>query len=248
MKFYLGTHEPAWLDRTSVPLCVSRRRLARRVTLPASTTEWVCDSSGFTELDRHGRWTVPAEQYAAEVRHYIREIPGMRWAAIQDWMCEPHILAKTGKAIVDHQRLTVRSHLELMGLAPEIPWLPVLQGFDRRDYLAHLAMYRSVGIDLTRSPIVGVGSVCRRQSTEEAGRIFEAIAGRGVKIHGFGVKTKGLGRYARALESTDSMAWSSHARRRPPLEGCSHKSCANCQRYAMAWRSRMLEGLTGGRT
>jgi hypothetical protein len=29
MQFYLGTHETSWLKRTSVPLFISRRRLAR---------------------------------------------------------------------------------------------------------------------------------------------------------------------------------------------------------------------------
>jgi hypothetical protein len=38
MVFYLGTHEPSWLVRCSVPLMVSRNRLARLKTLPAAAT------------------------------------------------------------------------------------------------------------------------------------------------------------------------------------------------------------------
>jgi hypothetical protein len=37
------------------------------------------------------------------------------------------------------------------------------------------------------------------------------------------------------------MAWSAHARRQPPLPGCtSHRNCANCPRYALQWRTRVL--------
>ena len=42
----------------------------------------------------------------------------------------------------------------------------------------------------------------------------------------------------------DSLAWSYHARREPPLPGCNtHKNCANCVRFALAWREETLEGL-----
>jgi hypothetical protein len=29
-------------------------------------------------------------------------------------------------------------------------------------------------------------------------------------------------------------------RRRRPLDGCTHKSCANCFRYALRWRKHVL--------
>lgn len=58
-------------------------------------------------------------------------------------------------------------------------------------------------------------------------------------LHGFGVKTDGLSRYARWLTSADSMAWSIAGRR---TSGCApgHRSEANCQRYALAWRENVL--------
>jgi hypothetical protein len=60
-----------------------------------------------------------------------------------------------------------------------------------------------------------------------------------VRLHGFGVKT-GLAPYADCLASADSLAWSFVARRAAPLPGCSHANCANCLRYAAAWRERAL--------
>ena len=63
-------------------------------------------------------------------------------------------------------------------------------------------------IDLRHERIVGLGSVCRRQSTDEIGVITERLAGLGLQLHGFGVKTEGVRRYSRYLASADSMAWS----------------------------------------
>lgn len=42
MRFFLGTHHPAWLARTDVPLFVSHHRLAGRRTLPGCTTHINC--------------------------------------------------------------------------------------------------------------------------------------------------------------------------------------------------------------
>jgi hypothetical protein len=89
-------------------------------------------------------------------------------------------------------------------------------------------------------PLVGLGSVCRRQATSEIDRIITTLAGQGLRLHGFGVKTAGLGRYGWALESADSLAWSYAARREPPLPGHRHKNCANCLAYALAWRERVV--------
>lgn len=63
-------------------------------------------------------------------------------------------------------------------------------------------------------------------------------------LHGFGFKVKGLELVADCLQSADSLAWSFHARKRPALPGCvGHKSCSNCERYALAWRERLLSRL-----
>jgi hypothetical protein len=87
---------------------------------------------------------------------------------------------------------------------------------------------------------VGLGSVCRRQGTREIAAIVSEPAGYGLALHGFGIKTKGLGTYADRLVSADSMAWSYVARRQPPLPGCVHRNCANCPRWALQWRDRLL--------
>ena len=91
-EFYLGSPEPSWLATVPAPLFVSRRRIARRATLPVAATRWVLDSGGFTEIHKYGAWQLSASEYAAEVRRYADEIGSMDWCAPQDWMCETSAL------------------------------------------------------------------------------------------------------------------------------------------------------------
>jgi hypothetical protein len=135
----------------------------------------------------------------------------------------------------------VANLVALRELAPEVPFVPVVQGWTLADYLRCVEMYLRAGIDLVAEPLVGVGSVCRRQSTEEIESIMRTLAGLGLRLHGFGVKVRGLELYGGCLSSADSMAWSFRARRSAPLPGCvGHKNCANCLRYALLWRDDVL--------
>jgi len=241
--FYLGTHQPHWLA-VGVPLFVSDRRLRRYRRLPAAAAPWALDSGGFTELSTFGSWDhgpTPA-QYVARIRRYRDACGHLQWAAPQDWMCEPPILARTGLSVTEHQRRTVENYLCLRDLAPDLPIIPVVQGWTPEDYLRCVERYLDCGVDLTRAPLVGVGSVCRRQSTPAAADILTALHAAGVRqLHGFGFKTLGLARSADLLSSADSLAWSATARREPPLPECTgHTNCANCLRYALRWRGRVL--------
>jgi hypothetical protein len=239
--FYLGAHQPHWLWRAGFPLFVSHRQLARRKSLRPATCRWALDSGGFTEISMHGRWITAADDYAAAVARYASQAGRLDWAAPMDWMCEPFMIERTGLSVTEHQHRTVASYLELRQLAPALPFIPVLQGWRLGDYLACADLYQAAGVDLAALPVVGLGSVCRRQSTAEIAAIVAALAGRGLGLHGFGVKTGGLHLYGHQLASADSMAWSYAARRAPALPGCTgHRNCANCLTYATAWRARVL--------
>ena len=241
MLFYLGTHSPNWLALAGVPLFVSRRRLKDRRTFPRATVPWALDSGGFTELSMFGAWNTSPREYVADVIRFSDEVGTLQWAAPQDWMCEPAILAQTGLTVRAHQIRTVENYQALRDLAPDLPIIPVLQGWEYGDYLCHLDDYYNAGIDLRMIPVVGVGSICRRQQTSQAAGIITTLRALGIRLHGFGVKQGGLARYQLALESADSLAWSYAARRGKPLEGCTHTNCANCLKYALRWRASLLE-------
>ncbi|MGA4964457.1 deazapurine DNA modification protein DpdA family protein [Streptomyces pseudogriseolus] len=246
-EFWLGAHHPRWLATTGVPLMVSRRSLAGRRTLPRAAAQWVLDSGGFTELSLNGGWTIPAYQYAREVRSFRDQIGNLVWAAPQDWMCEDHILARTGLTVAEHQARTVGNYLDLKSIDDTLDIIPVVQGQTIADYERCLALYDQAGVNLSAQPLVGVGSICRRQSTAEASEILGTLAEAGLRLHGFGLKLDGLRTSADHLASADSLAWSFDARRSAPLPGHDHKSCANCVHWAMRWRQRVLDVLHGPR-
>jgi hypothetical protein len=263
-NLYLGTHMPNWLASEQLPgdvwLFVSHRRLdggndGPRRTLPLSRVHWALDSGGFSELQMYGEWRTTPGEYVTAVRRYDEEIGMLGWAAPQDWMCEPLIIsggqagpitfAGTQLSVAEHQRRTVANFVELSELWGDEatnPFMPTLQGYTRDDYLRCWDLYAAAGVDLTNYPVVCLGSVCRRQATEEIGAIVTALRALddGLPLHGFGVKLQGLQRYGHLLETADSLAWSYEARRTQPLNGHPHKNCANCLTYALRWRERAL--------
>ena len=255
MKFYLGTHRPTWLERLDIPLFVSRRVMPKW-KLPRARSGWALDSGGFTELQKFGGWQVSPQQYASDVRRYRDEIGHLEWAAPQDWMCEPVVInggwaggvyfVGTHLSVAEHQARTVENYLILRDFAPDLPFVPVLQGWELDDYLRHIDAYTAVGVDLTTECTVGVGSVCRRQDTDDLADIVSRLAETGLRLHGFGVKTEGL-RIARDyLTSADSLAWSKDGRHTPTYcGGTSHKSEANCMVHALRWRTAVLAAADG---
>lgn len=236
--FYLGTHHAYWLGRAGVPLFVSRRALLHRPTATRAIAPWALDSGGFTELALHGGFVTSPAAYAAQARGWMRDLGSLVWAAPQDWMCEPPMLKRTGLTVAQHQQRTVANYLELRANAPDVPWVPVLQGWTLDDYERCADAYETAGVQLAELPLVGVGSVCRRQGTDEAVGIIEAMAKRAPRLHGFGFKTQGLSRSR--LASADSLAWSYNARRNPPMAGHTHKHCNNCLVWALRWREHVL--------
>lgn len=243
-EFMLGTHRPHWLyadssreQKPDGPLFVSARQIAhaRRTSWPRCDTRYAIDSGGFTELRQHGGWVTTPEAYAAQVAELDERTGTLAWAATQDWMVEDDALRRTGLTVDEHQRRTVQSFLDLVRIAPHVRWLPVLQGQTLAQYLAHLDMFEAAGVHLASMERVGVGSVCRRQRSTEIAGILRELAARGLRLHGFGVKTGGLELAAKYLASADSLAWSLGARKRGEPGDC------NSQRVAEAYRSTMLE-------
>ncbi|MEU4576124.1 hypothetical protein [Nonomuraea sp. NPDC023979] len=246
--FYLGTHMVNWLGTLDVPMFVSHRRLAKRKAFPRARAPWALDSGGFTELSMRGGWTQGPLEYVRAVRRYHEEIGMLRWAAPQDWMCEPGVRSVTGRSIEEHQRRTCHNYMMIRSFMARWgnPNVPVLQGWDLDDYKCHADMYATTyRLDLEAEPLVGVGSVCRRSHTKDIADIFRAFPT--LRMHGFGVKTSGLRRYAESLVSADSLAWSFAARHEPRHPWCDeharHKNCANCPLFALAWRYKILHSL-----
>ena len=215
MRFYVGMHQPhkvCHLDR----VMVSYQRLRdRRSDFAPPLGSWMLDSGAFTEISTHGGYRDAPEVYAAAVARWAR-VARMDCAVSQDYMCEPHIIQRTGLDIAAHQRLTIDRYDALRALVPTaIHLMPVLQGYLPEQYAAHVAAY---GARLLPGMWVGVGSVCKRNgNVRDIAAVLRAIkqVRPDVRLHGFGLKLTALQSHeVRAmLHSADSMAWSFAARR-----------------------------------
>jgi len=212
--FFLGTHQPNWLWNGLAlgPMFVAAHRMKRKSAFPPSTVPFALDSGGFNHLLREGRWTTSPREYAEHAQRIMVETGKMEWAAVQDWVCAPPVLAKTGKSVLEHQQRTLESFFELQHLAPRVHWVPMLQGSSRDDYHQHVEMYQGAGVRLEELEIVGVGSVAPRQTSDLVVELLEELSSSGIKLHGFGIKLEGLRKSLPFLRSGDSMAWSWHAR------------------------------------
>jgi hypothetical protein len=190
----------------------------------------------------HGRWRFDERTYVDAVRRYTAEIGELDFVAPMDHMTEQHILARTGASLRTHQHRTGTNYLRLRDLDPDLPFIPVLHGHSVEDYHRCADWYERHGIDLAAHPLVGVGSVCRRQHTAEVEQIVRSLVTRGYRLHAFGAKVLGLGRYANVLSSSDSAAWSFRGRYIP---GCSpsHRTESNCLHFAIAWHDRLVGSL-----
>ncbi|WP_189703349.1 deazapurine DNA modification protein DpdA family protein [Streptomyces anandii] len=253
MRFYLTTHKRHWLRLTEVPLFLKAEHFDRAAKWDEARGPYAIDSGGFMELKSKGTWTRTPRQYVDDLRRIWEHVGPYDWAAQQDWMCEDAIInggtfqgqhfVGTHLSVAEHQRRTVANFLELRSLAPDLRIAPVIQGDNVPAYERCVELYEKAGVDLRREPVVGLGSVCRLQSTRQGAAIVTAMASHGFKLHGFGFKILGLERVGHLLASADSAAWSSHARRRPPLPGHPHKNCANCIDYALNWRTRVIRAI-----
>lgn len=275
--YYLGSR-PNWLKGEhvahDVPLFVSATTLAAYASGPtdvmgawdgfaiSTAQRWALDSGAFTALtsdNPNHPWHLDTDSYGGLVTRLVDDMGRMPdFVAPQDMPCEPAVRERTGLTTRQHIEITVENFVYLRENFPFIPWIPVIQGWEPEDYLYCAELYEAAGVRLADEYRVGIGSICRRASVPGIVRVIELFAGRGYRMHGFGVKASALPVIGHLLASADSYAWSDVARKENILmPGCSHLSrpdrvtgerretdCRNCPRWAQQWRLRVLASMT----
>jgi hypothetical protein len=234
-QYFLGAHRAHWLEQSPQPLFLSHRTLRRHKALPRAACDWALDSGAFTELSKFGGWLTSAKTYAESVRRYRDEVGRLVFASPQDWMCEPHILKLTGLSVEEHQARTIDNYCELRGIAPDLPWVPVLQGWTTGDYQRHVDAYYDRGVELHELARVGVGSICRRSSVHSICNVLSWLKAEGLKLHAFGLKANALELARDHIVSADSMAWSFSARKEAADPLGDKEADPNELRTALAW-------------
>lgn len=250
-------------ELVGVDRCVSLNRYLRNGKprgIKRANGRTLIDSGAFSMLKDHGRWIYTVDEFIAHMRHIVAALGPENVAGVagMDMMCEQIVIeggdtkdghfvgsrqylglpadATLDDCIREHQRITVANHVEMSRKAPELNVFPTIQGNTLLQYLRCVAMYKAAGVDLTALPLVGLGSVCRRQASSEIDLIVTTLHAMGIRLHGFGVKAQGVEAYGPLLESADSQAWSYAGRRRVGL--CPHgvvKHEANCPIAAVRW-------------
>lgn len=215
MRFFTGifniSHAQHFNDNEQVFISVVR---LRRRKSDFVVGDWILDSGAFSTIDKFGSYPDSPEKYAEEIRRW-KSCGNLLAAVSQDYMCEPHMLKKTGLTIQDHQRLSIERYDALLCSDTGVYIMPVLQGYDKRDYVEHIRMY---GDRLQFGAWVGVGSICKRNGDPRAiKKVLLAIHEErpDLKLHGFGLKITALasGIIDQLLHTADSMAWSFSARK-----------------------------------
>jgi hypothetical protein len=242
--FFTGAPQPSWAWRYRCNFFISRSTLvadrknpakARVIALQPAKEEVGIDAETFSIMSKYGNYdSMPADQWAQHAREICAGLQRVRMVSIQDWMTETPVLKLTGPwpdaetAIRVHQERTIDSYITLRSLAPDVKWMPVLQGNKPWQYVAHAERFEKRGINLNdpEIPVIGVGSMCRRGSKPEGLAVIRAIAGMGLRMdlpqakrfHILGWMVEGVEDTAadpemwKVMGSSDSMKWSKDAR------------------------------------
>lgn len=215
---------------------LSANRIKNRKKAIPTEGKWMLDSGAFTQISTFGKFFISEDKYVEIIKRHEDE--NLVCAATQDYMCEPHILEKTGKTVREHIRMTVQRYFNILkkmrkaGCSTML--LPVLQGMDVQDYAECLDLYedgwrklenmygflyRFGGEEFTRPDRIGFGSMCKRNGNPgPVESILDQLGDRlrKFKIHLFGFKTTGLNikwEIASRIESADSFAYSMRDRK-----------------------------------
>jgi hypothetical protein len=226
VRFFTGLHQPSDARHFDAVFVSVNRLRGRRGAFAVG--DWIMDSGAYTEISGHGRYRTTVAEYAAEIRRW-KTNGNLLAAASRDWMCEAHVLAKTGLTVAEHQRRTIEQYDALIAEDAGVYILPVLQGYAPAEYVEHLRAY---GARLAHGAWIGVGSVCKRNGTPGAvAAVLHAIKQErpDLRLHGFGLKTTALAHplVRSLLHSADSMAWSRAAR----WEGRNQNDWREAQRF-----------------
>lgn len=206
MRIYIGNDHIAAM-RYLPNTCYSYKVLMnRKKPMPSPHGGFMLDSGGFQFIRQLGRYPCTTKEYLNKVGFLQPDI-----FVIQDWMCEPGQVERTGLSIREHIRRTVENYLYILeleeGASSDIKGycLPVIQGWELDDYFSCIDLYEDYGLI---APYMAVGSVCRRGKTEEIKEIIEGIhaAIPKVRLHGLGVKKQVLKECSDMLHSCDTAA------------------------------------------
>ncbi|WP_375514351.1 hypothetical protein [uncultured Nostoc sp.] len=206
--YFLGCNFPEKIADLNCPVMISingffKRRgnsyTCRQAPFNGGNQPVIIDSGAFSRISRQYGYKnhLPTKTYAQIIWRF-KNCCNLVAVVIQDYMCEEYILKITGLDIPTHQKLTLHRYDRLIqeldklaqatGESPPYV-MPVLQGYQPKDYLRHLDNY---GSRLKTHDWVGIGSVCKRNSNPGSIWSIQNLLTKDFRWHGFGVKKTAL--------------------------------------------------------
>ena len=165
------------------------------------------DSGGFSFFKKWGEYPFDLETYLSFIYNLKEQYP-LELCAVMDYPCEIEANRTKLKTNKDRIEATVRNAVECIDADPNLPWIPVIQGFSLEEYLHCVDLYEQVGI---RLDYIAVGSVCARKGNlHSIRRILTKIRDRTkARLHSFGLSLTYLkdSQIHNAVYSSDSAAW-----------------------------------------
>ncbi|MDX3911147.1 MAG: hypothetical protein QHC67_15210 [Sphingobium sp.] len=205
------------------------------------------DSAGYTAMAAYGGYPWSADAYVALAAAY----PFKWWAALD--YCVEDGVARDREEVLDRIARTVRANHECQRRAIDRgiagTFLPVIQGRTPEDYRRCADALASL---IERSPVIGVGSMCRRPVHGPEGLVavldqLDRTLPRSCRLHLFGVKGGAIP-YLRAfghrVASVDSQAYGVSARRHAHRSGVVKTDlmvAAHMERWLMAQQAKLRD-------
>jgi len=258
--FYTAYCRSHWIPRNPEMHKVlnfrSEKLVKRRKPLGRAAAPWVLDSGGYT-INRGSNGDahyVTSSEYFDRIQEFQESAGQLTWAGCQDRMCSPKALKVTGGTVQSAQRETLGSFSDLRYREGNTRILPILQGWELPQFLQHVKDYLAVGHDLTKEPVVGLGSLGGNPRKDL--EIIRVLHEQGIRLHAFGASMEMM--QQGLIFSADSARWSYDRWKRnsqmiqlgyekqqwcrPSLPGCSHTGdCCDCIDYAQVWRDLIID-------
>jgi len=196
-----------------------------RTMIPNSTERLFLDSGGYSFFIKWGKYPFSVEEYVSFANQIQDEYP-LTEVAIMDYACEPDINRtnlKTNKERIDS---TIQNALSCIDYEPNLPWVPIVQGYTLQEYRYCLDQYKEVGLYDDDFHLWAIGSLCARKKVGGIRKIVVDLSREiNYPIHTFGMTITALKdpQIFFNIHSSDSGAWSFNAK--------SHQKLRDLTRY-----------------
>ena len=165
------------------------------------------DSGGFTAHKKWGKYPWSYEQYIEFIRKMSRDVT-LDFCAVMDYACEREVNRSAYETNKSRIEATIENEIALRQLAPNLPWLGVLQGNTLSERAWDITQRQELELIYQR---MGIGSICGRSPRESREVIrFYMQQLPHVHYHAFGLDIRTFDKADDifwAIASWDSYTW-----------------------------------------